>query len=108
MNDPILDPEDTAETEASAPEPVQTPEEILAESGALRDQLQIHGGKRSASILEKADLEKSLKPFQAELILMQKYLEESKRRMIILFEGRDASGKGGPIRRFTRYMNEIH
>jgi polyphosphate kinase 2 (PPK2 family) len=39
---------------------------------------------------------------------MQKYLESTKRRMIILFEGRDASGKGGTIRRVTRYMNEKH
>jgi len=52
--------------------------------------------------------EEELKPYQAELIRMQQYLEESKTRMIILFEGRDASGKGGTIRRVTRYMNEKH
>ncbi len=52
--------------------------------------------------------EQELMPYQAELIKMQKYLENSKRRMIILFEGRDASGKGGTIRRVTRYMNEKH
>jgi polyphosphate kinase 2 len=52
--------------------------------------------------------EQSLKPYQAELIRMQKYLEETNRRMIILFEGRDASGKGGTIRRVSRYMNEKH
>jgi len=52
--------------------------------------------------------EEELKPFQAELIRLQKYLEESKRRMVILFEGRDAAGKGGTIRRVTRYMNEKH
>ena len=52
--------------------------------------------------------EEELKPFQAELIKMQQYLEDSKRRMIILFEGRDAAGKGGTIRRVTRYMNEKH
>ena len=52
--------------------------------------------------------EQSLKPYQAELIRMQQYLEETGRRMIILFEGRDASGKGGTIRRVTRYMNEKH
>ncbi len=52
--------------------------------------------------------EQSLKPYQAELIRMQQYLEESGKRMIILFEGRDASGKGGTIRRVTRYMNEKH
>ena len=49
-----------------------------------------------------------LKPYQAELIKMQQYLEESGTRMIILFEGRDAAGKGGTIRRVTRYMNEKH
>jgi polyphosphate kinase 2 len=52
--------------------------------------------------------EQSLKPYQAELIGLQKYLEENERRMIILFEGRDAAGKGGTIRRVTRYMNEKH
>ncbi len=52
--------------------------------------------------------EEALKPYQAELIRLQKCLEESNRRMIILFEGRDAAGKGGTIRRVTRYMNEKH
>jgi polyphosphate kinase 2 len=52
--------------------------------------------------------EEQLKPFQAELLQVQQYLEEHQRRMIILFEGRDAAGKGGTIRRVTRYMNEKH
>jgi polyphosphate kinase 2 len=52
--------------------------------------------------------ETSLKPYQAELIKLQQYLEQTKTRMIILFEGRDAAGKGGTIRRVTRYMNEKH
>ena len=47
-----------------------------------------------------------LKPYQAELIKMQSHLERSGKKMIILFDGRDASGKGGTIRRVTRYMNE--
>jgi polyphosphate kinase 2 len=47
-----------------------------------------------------------LKPYQAELIRMQRYLEKSGKKMVILFDGRDASGKGGTIRRITRYMNE--
>lgn len=50
----------------------------------------------------------ALKPYQAELIKMQEYLEAKKRKVIILFDGRDASGKGGTIRRVTRYMNEKH
>jgi len=52
--------------------------------------------------------EQELKPYQAELIRLQKHLETTNRRMIILFEGRDAAGKGGTIRRVTRYMNEKH
>lgn len=52
--------------------------------------------------------ERSLKPYQAELIKLQAHLEKTQEKMLILFEGRDASGKGGAIRRITRYMNEKH
>src|SRR5574344_1998239 len=37
-----------------------------------------------------------------------KKLKKENKRMIIIFEGRDASGKGGAIRRITRYMNNKH
>jgi polyphosphate kinase 2 len=47
-----------------------------------------------------------LKPYQAELIKLQNHLEKTGKKMIILFDGRDASGKGGTMRRLTRYMNE--
>lgn len=46
-----------------------------------------------------------MKPYQIELIKLQKHLDLTKKKMIILFEGRDASGKGGAIRKITRYMN---
>ena len=49
-----------------------------------------------------------LKVYQAELIKMQAHLERTGKKLIILFDGRDASGKGGTIRRVTRYMNEKH
>ncbi len=58
--------------------------------------------------MKKRDDEKKLKPYQAELIKLQKHLEETNQKMIILFEGRDAAGKGGTIRRVTRYMDEKH
>ena len=47
-----------------------------------------------------------LRPFQVELLKLQRHLEVEKIRVIVLFEGRDAAGKGGTIRRVTRYMNE--
>jgi polyphosphate kinase 2 len=46
-----------------------------------------------------------LKPYQAELIKLQRHLEKTGKKMVILFDGRDASGKGGTIRRIIRYMN---
>ncbi len=52
--------------------------------------------------------ENSLRPYQVELLKLQEYLEDAKEKMIVLIEGRDASGKGGAIRRITRYMNEKH
>ncbi|MEI2699180.1 MAG: polyphosphate kinase 2 [Microthrixaceae bacterium] len=52
--------------------------------------------------------DEELKALQVELLALQRYLEDHDRRMIVLFEGRDAAGKGGTIRRVTRYMNEKH
>ena len=52
--------------------------------------------------------DEGLKPYQAELIKMQAHLERTGGKAILLFDGRDASGKGGTIRRVTRYMNEKH
>ena len=64
--------------------------------------------KKAKKAVRRFRREEELKPFQAELLKLQEYLEETHRRMIILFEGRDAAGKGGTIRRVTRYMNEKH
>ena len=63
--------------------------------------------KRSKAEIKRID-EQKLKPYQAELIKLQKHLEHTDQKMIILFEGRDAAGKGGTIRRVTRYMDEKH
>ena len=51
---------------------------------------------------------KEMEQYQIELIKLQNHLEKSGKKMIVLFEGRDASGKGGAIRRMTRYMNSRH
>ena len=64
--------------------------------------------KESKKAVRRYRREQSLKPYQAELIRMQQHLEKTSTRMIIVFEGRDAAGKGGTIRRVTRYMNEKH
>ncbi|MCF6212816.1 MAG: polyphosphate kinase 2 [Flavobacteriaceae bacterium] len=48
-----------------------------------------------------ADLEK----VQIELVKLQQWVLKNKKRVIIIFEGRDAAGKGGNIRRFTEHLN---
>ena len=44
-------------------------------------------------------------PLQIELVKLQKWVREVGERVIILFEGRDAAGKGGTIRRFMEHWN---
>jgi polyphosphate kinase 2 len=57
---------------------------------------------------QKHMLKMQIAPYQAELIKLQRHLERYGRKLIVLFDGRDASGKGGTIRCITRYMNEKH
>jgi len=64
--------------------------------------------EQAVKAVTKRKNEQVLKPYQAELIKLQKHIENNNQKMIILFEGRDAAGKGGTIRRVTRYMNEKH
>jgi len=92
-------------TEAAA-ELKQEVDTLEDELGAEADPLAARSMKKKA--LRRYIREQELKPYQAELIKMQQHLEQSGSRMIILFEGRDAAGKGGTIRRVSRYMNEKH
>ena len=48
---------------------------------------------------------KELHHLQIELLKMQRWVKETDQRIVMLFEGRDAAGKGGSIRRFSRYLN---
>lgn len=50
------------------------------------------------AVPRKVRQDEELKPYQVELLKLQRYLEDEDRRMIVLFEGRDAAGKGGTIR----------
>ncbi|MES9811887.1 MAG: polyphosphate kinase 2 [Candidatus Thiodiazotropha sp.] len=82
-------------------------DELLNEYERIKQQLG-QEKKSDKKAIRRYKREEELKPYQAELIRLQQYLEKTRTRMIILFEGRDAAGKGGTIRRVTRYMNEKH
>ena len=48
------------------------------------------------------------KPLQVELVKLQNWIRDVGERLMILFEGRDAAGKGGTIRRFMEHWNPRH
>lgn len=58
-------------------------------------------GKIKAAVAYEYELES----LQIELVKLQRWVQESRHRVAILFEGRDAAGKGGTIRRFIEHLN---
>ena len=55
--------------------------------------------------MKKKYYKKELKKLQVELAKLQKWVKENGLRVVVVFEGRDAAGKGGTIKRITRRMN---
>lgn len=62
-----------------------------------------HVGARK--IKEAIQYEEELELLQIELVKLQWWIQKEGRRLAILFEGRDAAGKGGTIRRFVEHLN---
>lgn len=59
-------------------------------------------------VLEEVKYTIDLKKKQEELIKLQNWVIKENKKIVILFEGRDAAGKGGAIRRITEYINPRH
>lgn len=59
-------------------------------------------------VLEEVKYVAELKKQQEELIKLQNWVIKNDQKVVILFEGRDAAGKGGAIRRITEYINPRH
>ena len=101
-------------TDASADDPLvtvageQLPLSKLVERYEAEQEQLARLRKEEKGAVRRRRQEEQLKPFQVELLKLQRHLEATHQRMIVLFEGRDAAGKGGTIRRVTRYMNEKH
>jgi polyphosphate kinase 2 len=56
-------------------------------------------------VISKIDYESELRKLQSELVNLQKWIAKNKLRVVVIFEGRDASGKGGAIKRFKEHLN---
>jgi polyphosphate kinase 2 len=66
------------------------------------------GGFPYEKKLKRKDYEEQLLPLQLELLKLQAYVQQAGERVVVLFEGRDTSGKGGCISRFLERLNPRH
>ena len=55
--------------------------------------------------MNKSEYHKELRKLQAELVAMQEWVKETGQRVVIVFEGRDAAGKGGVIKAITERVS---
>ncbi|MFT6872633.1 MAG: polyphosphate kinase 2 [Roseivirga sp.] len=62
-------------------------------------------GKDYSKALFNLDYERQLEQLQVELVKWQRWVAETGQRVAVIFEGRDAAGKGGAIKRFVEHMN---
>ena len=62
-------------------------------------------GIKLKKTLRRLQYEQDLEKLQVELVNLQQWVAEKKLRVAVLFEGRDAAGKGGAIKRFTQHLN---
>ncbi len=58
-----------------------------------------------AEKMKAKEYEKEKKLLQIELLKVQKWLKTQNKKIVAIFEGRDAAGKGGTIKRFTEHLN---
>ena len=63
------------------------------------------GPKKYQKLLNSYNYEIELLKLQTELVDLQHWVAKHKKRVCVIFEGRDAAGKGGAIRRFTEHLN---
>ncbi|MCX8085271.1 MAG: polyphosphate kinase 2 [Rhodocyclaceae bacterium] len=63
------------------------------------------GGYPYKNLMTRRNYERQKYRLQVELLKLQAWVKETGQRVVILFEGRDAAGKGGTIKRFMEHLN---
>ncbi|HWK39220.1 MAG TPA: polyphosphate kinase 2 [Hyphomicrobium sp.] len=80
-------------------------EELEMELDDARLERLIEVGGEGAGDLDRAFYFKELFRLQGELVKLQDYVVANKLKVVVIFEGRDAAGKGGAIKRITQRLN---
>ena len=81
------------------------PEEVLCKVENARRNEVISDSYPYPTKLSRRKYERQKAELQVELLKMQRWLQETGERVVLLFEGRDAAGKGGTIKRFMEHLN---
>ena len=76
----------------------------LGEDGELADDWR-EGGYPYKNLMSRRTYERQKYILQVEFLKLQAWVKETGQRVVILFEGRDAAGKGGTIKRFMEHLN---
>ncbi|MGI9474537.1 MAG: polyphosphate kinase 2 [Rubripirellula sp.] len=63
------------------------------------------GGYPYQNLMSRKNYEKQKYRLQVELLKLQAWVKKSQQKLVIVFEGRDAAGKGGTIKRFMEHLN---
>jgi polyphosphate kinase len=63
------------------------------------------GGYPYKNLMQRKNYERTKYQLQVELLKLQAWVKETGQKVVILFEGRDAAGKGGTIKRFMEHLN---
>ncbi len=63
------------------------------------------GGYPYRNLMSRKNYEKEKYMLQVELLKLQAWVKESRQKLMLVFEGRDAAGKGGTIKRFMEHLN---
>ena len=71
---------------------------------AGKDKDQGRTGRRSGEATRQV-YERELSRLQGELVKMHRWMQATGARMVVIFEGRDAAGKGGTIKRVSEFLN---
>jgi polyphosphate kinase 2 len=98
-------PDPAVTTEAETPTPAAAVIASLRHDPAAIRRLFESGEYPYKTPMRVKSYEAHMMELQRELLKAQRWIEETGQRVVVLFEGRDAAGKGGTIKRFTEHMN---
>jgi polyphosphate kinase 2 len=85
-------------------------EQVEKKENKKEDAVKAKGSKKSEKVQiwvkkETLEYEREIRKLQIELLKFQNYVKEKGLKVLMIFEGRDAAGKGGTIKRITEHLN---